>query len=62
MNTGFPIGARVFLDGQYKAIVKGYFPKGSSFFPWAHYVIRENGASGDSKVQVSRIGVDRRAR
>jgi hypothetical protein len=55
-SNGFPIAARVLVDGRDEAIVKAHFPKGSSSFLFPHYKV--DFVKGDSNVAVneSRIG------
>ena len=58
MNTVFPIGARVLVDGRDEAVVKAAFPEGSSSHLFPHYKL--DFVDGDRNVAVSlkRVGVD----
>lgn len=58
MNTnGFPIGARVLIDGSYQAIVKAYYPEGSSSFLFPHYKVDVPGGDKNMAVSLKRVGV-----
>ena len=58
---GFPIGARILIDGRDEAIVRDYFPVGSSSYLWPHYMVRFVGGDDNVCVSVKRVGVTRRA-
>ncbi len=53
---GFPIGARVLVDGV-PAIVKAYWPEGTSSFLFPHYKLDFIGGDRNVAVHVSRVGV-----
>lgn len=57
---GFPIGARVLVDGRDEAIVKQFFPEGSSSFLWPHYKLDFVGGDFNVVVSPARVGVERR--
>jgi hypothetical protein len=50
-HRGFPVGAKVFVDGKDKAVVKQYFPEGSSSFLFPHYKL--DYVDGDKNVAVN---------
>lgn len=56
-SSSFPIGARVLVDGQDEAIVRAYFPHGSSSFQFAHYKVDFVGGDKNVAVFVDRVGV-----
>lgn len=58
---GYPPGARVLIDGEVEAIVRDWWPEGSSSYFFPHYTLRVvNGGPLDSAVHVSRVGIKRR--
>lgn len=56
---GFPIGARILVDGRDEAIVKQFFPKGSSLFLFPHYKLDFIGGDRNVVVSPQRVGVER---
>ena len=58
--AGFPVGARVLVDGKVQAIVKQYFPEGSSSFMFPHYKLDFVGGDRNVAVNVSRVGVGKK--
>lgn len=60
LNNPFPIGARILVDGEVEAIVKQFFPEGSSSYLFPHYKL--DFVDGDRNVAVSmkRVGVERK--
>ncbi len=59
-EEGFPRGARVLVDGCYEAIVRAYYPEGSTSYLFAHYKLDFVGGDKGVAVGVSRVGVERR--
>lgn len=57
ITKGFPIGARVLVDGRDQAIVKQFFPEGSSSFLYPHYKLDFVGGDLNVAVTVKRVGV-----
>ena len=59
MNSTFPIGARILVDGRDEAIVKAAWPEGTTSHLFPHYVL--DLIDGDRGVVVSmfRVGVER---
>lgn len=49
--TTFSVGTRVYIDGEDEAIVKAYFPKGSSSYLFPHYKV--DMVNGDRNVAIS---------
>lgn len=67
MNTknsdkGFPVGARVLVDGRDEVLVSQFFPEGSSSFMWPHYKVNFVGGDKNVMVSVNRVGVTRTKR
>lgn len=60
VKRGFPVGARVLVDGRDSAIVRGYFPEGSSSYMFAHYKVDVQHGDKNMAVHVRRIGVKRK--
>lgn len=40
-SRGFPPGAAVLVDGKRRAVVRQYFPRGSTTFAFPHYLLSE---------------------
>ncbi len=59
----FPVGAKVYLDGQYTAKVLQAFPEGSTSHLFPHYKVRTGDErwGEDSVVSMDRVGVDKKA-
>jgi hypothetical protein len=54
----FPVGARVYVDGEQLATIAQVFPEGSSSLMGPHYCVRfDGGDGGQVKVSMKRIGV-----
>ena len=58
-SRGFPIGAKVLIDGRDVATVRGYFPEGSSSYLYPHYKVDVQGGDRGMVVQIKRVGVKR---
>ncbi len=56
-TNGFPVGAHVLVDKRDRAIVKQYFPEGSSSFLFPHYKVDLVGGDRNVCVHVNRVGV-----
>jgi hypothetical protein len=56
-KQGFPVGARVLVDGRDSAIVRGYFPEGSSSYMFPHYKVDVQHGDKNMAVSVKRIDV-----
>jgi hypothetical protein len=57
LMNGFPIGARVLVDGEVQAIVKQFFPEGSSSYLFPHYKLDFVGGDKNVAVSIKRVGV-----
>ena len=59
MKQGFPPGARVLIDGRDEAIVRDYYPTGSTSYAFDHYKV--DVVDGDRNVAIAskRVGVAR---
>lgn len=58
--SGFPVGARVLVDGRDEARVTAHYPLGSSSFLFPHYKVDFTDGDQNVAVNVSRVGVDRK--
>lgn len=54
---GFPVGARVLIDGEVEARVKAHFPQGSTSYGFPHYKLDVIGGDKNIAVHVARVGV-----
>ena len=53
----FPVGAKVMVDGQFLALIKQAFPKGSSSFFFPHYKLDLIDGDRNVTVHMSRVSV-----
>lgn len=60
MKNGFPKGAIVYLDGQVKARVREFYPKGSTSYLFPHYRLDVHAGDKNIAVNVNRVGVVKR--
>lgn len=59
MNSTFPIGARILVDGRDEAIVKAAWPEGTTSHLFPHYVLDIVDGDRGVVVSMSRVGVER---
>lgn len=55
--AGFPVGARVLIDGVQMARVKAFFPEGSTSYAFAHYKVDILGGAENVAVPFNRVGI-----
>lgn len=60
MNSEFPVGARVLVDGRFEAIVKASHPVGSESYMFPHYRLDFIDGKKDVVVAVRRVGVEQK--
>lgn len=56
-TSTFPVGAKVLVDGRYKAVVKAAFPEGSTSYLYPHYKLDIIGGDKNVAVHMKRVGV-----
>jgi hypothetical protein len=56
-GSGFPPGARVYIDGETIAKVREFYPGGSTAFMFPHYRLDVVGGDRNVAIAVSRVGV-----
>jgi hypothetical protein len=57
---GYPIGAKILVDGEDMATVRGHFPEGSSWYAFPHYKVDYRGGDKNVCVALRRVGVTKR--
>ena len=57
---GYPVGARVYVDGRDIARIAQEFPEGSSSFMFPHYKVDFEGGDKNVAISHTRIGVNKR--
>lgn len=60
MSNGFPVGAKVYVDGRDLATVRAYFPQGSTSFAFPHYKVDIVAGDKNVAVNVKRVGVEKK--
>lgn len=62
MNSSFPPGARVLIDGRDMAIVRQHFPEGSHALHGPHYKVDYVGGDKNVAVHEKRVGVEKESK
>ena len=58
-TKGFAPGARVLVDGKREAIVRAFFPNGSTSFAFPHYKVDVVGGDKNMAVPAKRVSIAR---
>ena len=61
VDSGYVVGLRVLVDGRDPAIVRAFFPRGSTSFAFPHYKLDIVGGDRNVAVCARRVGITRRA-